>query len=149
MRFRDEVSLWGTEGRGDFVRVRYEGPDGSVLHGWVRRRDVRPGPAILHGGARDYAGAPACGRGTIRGPKIRMGPAVAPPGTPVYAAPGKGPWARVGTSSPFVALWRAGDPWTRIVAVDGLSEGDPYTQDACAPLEHAWIASDAVRFVDP
>ena len=141
VELHDQVSFGRIEARGGWYHLHLEGADRSVLQGWVRRDQVRPGDHTFHGGARDYGGIAGCGRGHAKGPNLRFGPASLTPGAWVYAKPGVGAWATVASGAPVVAMQLVGDPWTRLVSVEGLSEQTP-----CAPLTHAWILSSAVRF---
>ena len=132
------LELKRVEQQGDWMRVTSRWPDGTMLHGWVKREELTEEGAH-HERIGDMvplsAGeAPACEPPRVAANERIVAAPVAP-GTQVFAARYLGPWAKVVDGAKLELRVRPKDDWVEIVAVPGI---------ACA-VDDAWIPRAAAR----
>jgi hypothetical protein len=132
------LELKRVEEQAGWVRVTTRWPDGTTLHGWVKRDELVEEGAHHEriGDAPPSAGgdASACAPPRLAANETLIAAPVAT-GTQVFAARYLGPWAKVVDGSKLQLRVRAKDDWVEIVRVPGI---------ACA-LEDGWIPRSAAR----
>ncbi|HEY2744204.1 MAG TPA: hypothetical protein VGL86_06265 [Polyangia bacterium] len=132
------LELKRIEEEGDWMRVTTRWPDGTTLHGWVKREELVE-EGVRHERLGDLTAPANLAAGACE--PLRVGDnekVVAAPvtaGAQVFAARYLGPWAKVVDGSKLKIRYRAKDDWVEIVAAPGV---------AC-PLGDAWIPRTAVK----
>lgn len=132
------LELKRVEEQGGWMRVTTRWPDGTTLHGWVKREELTEEGArheriadVVPSAAGDGL---ACDPPRVgAGERIVAAPVAA--GTQVYAARYLGPWAKVVDGGKMKLRVRGKDDWVEIVEIPGL---------ACA-VDDAWIQRAAAR----
>lgn len=131
------LELKRVEQQGDWMRVTSRWPDGTMLHGWVKRDELTEEGAH-HERIGDMVPLSAEGPGcepprVAAGERIVAAPVAA--GTQVFAARYLGPWAKVVDGGKLKLRVRAKDDWVEIVEAPGI---------ACA-IDDAWIQRAAAK----
>ncbi|HEX9102673.1 MAG TPA: hypothetical protein VF997_10735 [Polyangia bacterium] len=132
------LELKRVEEEGGWMRVTTRWPDGTTLHGWVKREELTEEGAH-HERIGDMvplsAGeGPPCDPPRV-GANERIVAATVATGTQVFGARYLGPWAKVVDGSKLKLRVRPKDDWVEIVEVPGI---------ACA-LTDAWIPRAAAK----
>ncbi|HEX6834976.1 MAG TPA: hypothetical protein VF334_00310 [Polyangia bacterium] len=132
------LELKRVEEEGGWMRVTTRWPDGTMLHGWVKRDELTEEGA-RHERIADMVPLAAADASACEPPRVGAGErlVVAPvaPGTQVFAARYLGPWAKVVDGGKLKLRVRAKDDWVEIVEVPGI---------ACA-IDDAWIQRAAAK----
>lgn len=132
------LELKRVEEQAGWMRVTTRWPDGTTLHGWVKRDELTE-EGVRHERIAD-APLPPGGDGLpCEPPRVaaneRIVAAPVATGTQVYAARYLGPWAKVADGSKLELRVRAKDDWVEIVEIPGI---------ACA-VDDAWIERAAAK----
>jgi hypothetical protein len=131
------LELKRVEEQAGWMRVTNRWPDGTLLHGWVKRDELTEEGARHEriGDALPTAGElPACEPPRVAaGERLLVAPVAA--GTQVFAARYLGPWAKIVDGSKLQVRFRAKDDWVEIVGAPGF---------ACS-LGDAWIPRSAAK----
>ena len=131
------LELKRVEEQGGWMRVTNRWPDGTLLHGWVKRDELTEEGARHEriGDALPTAGEPpACEPPRVAaGERLLVAPVAT--GTQVFAARYLGPWAKVVDGTKLKLRVRAKDDWIEIVEVPGID---------CA-IDDAWIERAAAK----
>jgi hypothetical protein len=134
------LELKRVEEEAGWMRVTTRWPDGTTLHGWVKRDELVE-EGVRHERLGDIApiagvsAAPACEPPRV-GTNERIVDAPVAAGTQVYAARYLGPWAKVVDGGKLKVRFRPKDDWAEIVSVPGIAcaVGDAWIQSAAAKL---------------
>lgn len=131
------LELKRVEEQAGWMRVTTRWPDGTTLHGWVKREELTEAGA-RHERIGDMpagdATPPPCATPRTA-PNERIAAATVAAGTQVYAARYLGPWARVVDGGKLQVRFRPKDDWVEIVSAPGI---------ACA-IDDAWIPRAAAK----
>jgi hypothetical protein len=134
-RDREVAMLNEIESSGGWRRVRLEGTRWSVT-GWASRYDLQELTGLVGGSIGDsFSSGSGCGAGGGTGAAF-VGLAPIRAGAPVFAAPGRGPWASV-TALELGVIYFSGEPWVRITSAPGITE-------ECS-LNHAFLRVEDVK----
>ncbi len=132
------LELKRVEEQGGWMRVTTRWPDGTTLHGWVKREELAE-EGVRHERLGDVTppgnlGAAACDPLRV-GDNEKIVAAPVTVGTQVFAARYLGPWAKVVDGAKLQVRYRAKDDWVEIVAAPGIT----------CPLGDAWIPRAAAK----
>jgi len=134
-RDREMAVLSEIESSGGWRRVRLEGNRWSVT-GWASRYDIQELTSMTGGSIGDsFSSGSGCFAGTGTGAAFE-GLAPIRAGAPVFAEPGRGPWAAV-TALELAVIYFSGERWVRITSAPGITEG-------CS-LDHAFLRVEDVK----
>ncbi|HWE31128.1 MAG TPA: hypothetical protein VHB97_24135 [Polyangia bacterium] len=132
------LELKRVEEQGGWMRVTTRWPDGTTLHGWVKRDE------LVEEGAHHERIGDMVPLGAGEGPRCdpprlaaseRIVTALVAAGTQVFGARYLGPWAKVVDGSKVQLRVRAKDDWAEIVSVPGI----------VCPIDDAWIPRAAAK----
>ncbi len=130
------LELKRVEEQGGWMRVTTRWPDGTTLHGWVKRDELAEA-GMHHERISDIV--PSAAEAPCDPPRAganeRIVAATVTVGTQVFAARYLGPWAKVVDGSKLKLRVRPKDDWVEIVEVPGI---------ACA-VGDAWIPRAAAK----
>ena len=134
-RDREMAILHELESSGGWRRVRLDGDRWSVT-GWASRYDLREPTGEGGASIGDMFGVSSGCCGGFGSGATFQGLAPIRAGAPVFAAPGKGPWATV-TALKLNVTYNSGERWVQVTDAPGLTEG-------CA-LQHAFVRVEDVQ----
>ena len=139
------LELKRVEEEGEWMRVTTRWPDGTTLHGWVKRDELAE-EGVHHERLAEFGigsvpppGGPGAGGQSCDPPRVgeneKIVAAPVTVGTQVFAARYLGPWAKVVDGKKLQLRYRVKDDWVEIVAAPGF---------VCA-LGDAWIPRAATK----
>ena len=134
-RDREMAILHELESSGGWRRVRLDGDRWSVT-GWASRYDLREPTGEGGASIGDMFGVSSGCCGGSGSSATFQGLAPIRAGAPVFAAPGKGPWAAV-TALELNVIYNSGERWVQVTDAPGITEG-------CA-LHHAFLRVEDVQ----
>lgn len=134
-RDRGLAALHEIESSGGWRRVRLDGDRWSVT-GWASRYDLQELTTFTGSGfGESFSAGTGCFGSSGSGAAFQ-GLAPIRAGAPVFAAPGKGPWAAV-TALELSVIYFSGERWVRVTNAPGIIEG--------CTLEHAYLRVEDVQ----
>jgi hypothetical protein len=141
----DALELKRVEEQGGWMRVTSRWPDGTMLHGWVKRDEL-----AAAGAHHERIGelSPVGAAGCVEAPRAAMAhervvAAPVAPGTQVFAARYLGAWAKVVDGGKLQVRFRPKDDWVEIVGAPGIASATGCATSTA--LNDAWVPRAAAK----